>query len=204
MGLSRHFRTNRVLRYHGAYGDSNSVAILKDDLVSMSAVPNFESSIPPEDKFKQAANVAAVVSDSGISQKISPMATASIAIAIQNIVRSGGTDTLMNDDVVASIAAVAASAEPVPVGHPEQIAVPVSAEAAGSFDSNIFYEELAKTEGWVPLQEMFSKCGAGDRSTFDAAVEQMLKDGFLAVENDHLYVTESGKRFLEYSRYSRK
>lgn len=199
----------------------------------MSAAP-IAKNPPVEDKFRLAALAAVMavktaapatdintaVANSGISQTLSPMATASIAMSIADLVRKGAINDLTSELVINTIATAAAQSETpsdpsanvsaatssLPAGTPGQSApVPDNAAVASTpFDTARLYEVLSQSTTWEPVAAIFERAGNGDRTGFDAALHQLQGDGFIALQEDHAYVTESGRRFLEYAKYSLK
>lgn len=201
----------------------------------MNAAPIADNAPPANERFRRAALAAAmavrtagpsadvttVVANAGIAQTVSPIATATIAISIADLVRRGEVESLTSEQTINTIATNAENAElpldpAIGPAMPQPLApaagsaapgmsAPVSAPAAAApFNPASLYELLSRSQSWEPTVMLFDAAGNGDRAGFDAALQQLLTDRFIEMQNGYVYVTESGRRFLEYSRYSLK
>lgn len=203
--------------------------------ITMSAAFFADNQPPVDERFRRAALAAAmavksagpaadipsVVENTGIANTVSPLATATIAISISDLVREGGIQGLTSEPTINTIASAAAKADSpmeLAVGHSAGTVLPPSAppssfvvgstgsaaNPAPQFDPARLYDLLSRQSNWIPIATVYEEAGNGDRAGFDAALGQLHADGFVAIENEHVYVTESGRRFLEYTRYSLK
>lgn len=201
----------------------------------MNAAPIAENVPPVDERFRRAALAAAmavrtagpsadvttVVANAGIAQTVSPIATATIAISIADLVRKGEVESLTSEQTINMIATNAANAElpldpSIGPAMAQQLApsagsavpgmtVSVSAPAmAAPFNPTALYEILSRSQSWEPTVLLYEAAGNGDRAGFDAVLQQLLVDRFVEMQNGYVYVTESGRRFLEYSKYSLK
>jgi hypothetical protein len=58
--------------------------------------------------------------------------------------------------------------------------------------------QLARTSGWYPVRELSAALGLPDPRPLYAELEILAREGFVRIENEHVYVTESGHRYMEY------
>jgi len=58
---------------------------------------------------------------------------------------------------------------------------------------------LAEAQEWVSLEQLSQQVGASVES-IDHALEPLKEKGFVLRERDYAYVTESGRRYFEYSK----
>lgn len=148
-------------------------------------------------------DVAGIAANEAASFGLSPGQAASIGIAFEEAVKATGQfDAAM--EVQNREAAVSAA-----LASSEQATPPIAATAKSNetgspavppINLNRLYEVLREISGsreWVPLSVIAERCGATE-ALVEQGVEGMRAEDFVRIENRHIFVTDSGQRFLEY------
>lgn len=184
-------------------------------------IPDAATVSPPEEKIRAGAlaaalavrkaasiaDVAGIAASEAASFGLTPGQAASIGIVLEQAVKASGQfDSAMDvQSREAAVSAALAAVEPAP-SPADPAAVPVaasdqtSANAPPPVNLNRLYEvlrELAGQREWVPLAHIADRCGASEDAVAQA-VTGMLAEDFVRIENRHIFVTDSGQRFLEY------
>ena len=151
-------------------------------------------------------DVAGIAADAAASAGLSPDQAASIGMALEMAVRAAGQpDAAMQVEnreaavnaALASVALSAASVDTNQLAAPVPLAAPVEVQPV---NQNRVYEVLrqfANDRQWVPLTKIAEQCSATEDAIVQA-IEGMVAEDFVRLENRHIFVTDNGQRYLEY------
>ena len=186
-------------------------------------IPDAATASPPEEKIRAGAlaaalavrkaasiaDVAGIAASEAAGFGLTPGQAASIGIVLEQACKATGQfDSAMDVQTrEAAVSAALAAVEPATLAHD-----PLAASIASSEQSlppmqspppvnlNRLYEvlrEISAHREWVPLAQVAERCGASEDAVAQAAAA-MLAEDFVRIENRHIFVTDSGQRFLEY------
>ena len=144
--------------------------------------------------------VAAAAAEAAVSQGASPGEAASIAVPPERQIAQKGPDAITSEESLS--AAVAAASGGVLSARADgalPAAAPVPAPAAPAIDTTALYRELARVHKWQPLARLAEALGVADPQHLKAALDRLCSEEFVIVQNEHVFVTERGHRYLEYA-----
>lgn len=151
-------------------------------------------------------DVAGTAANAAASAGLPPDQAASIGIAMEEAVRIAGQSEAAMEvhcreaAVSAALASAEQAAPPVAGGAGTAPPSETASLATPPLNVNRLYEvlrEISERREWVPLSLIAERCGASEESVA-VGVEGMRNEDFIRVENRHIFVTDSGQRFLEY------
>lgn len=148
---------------------------------------------------KEAAppNVAAIAADAATSQGATPVEAGAIGIEFERRARELRPDELPRDDVVRAVADAAAAAANASGAMAETgRAMPGQTPPIDPFR---LYRALSQIREWFPLRRLARDLGVDDPGLLSGQLAPLASDGYVRIENEHVYVTERGHRFLEYA-----
>jgi hypothetical protein len=148
--------------------------------------------------FASGGGVAAAAADAAVSQGASPGEAASIAVELERLLGELGPDGVASEESLAATVAAALRVQGSPNGGPPSVSRFDAAQATPAVDGAALRRQLAHTHGWYPLRELASALGLPDERALVVELEALAREGFVRIENEHVYVTESGHRYLEY------
>jgi hypothetical protein len=154
------------------------------------------------------ANSAAIAADAAYAQGVSPGEATNIAFALQREVETKGLDALTSESGFAAADAaaeaesgasdgsigyaLAATATPPP-------AVPIANDP--STVRNIVYRQLMTLpeKDWTPQDKFFESLGNVDREQAMLVIRELTSDGFVVMQSNSVFLTESGRRYVQYA-----
>jgi hypothetical protein len=148
--------------------------------------------------FSKGGGVAAAAVEAAISQGANQGEAVSIAVELERLIERFGPEGIASEEALAATVAAAVRAQggsgdtpppPPPINGGPQAPV---------VDGAALRRQLAHTSGWYPVRELAMALGLPDPRPLYAELEMMAREGFVRVENEHVYVTESGHRYMEY------
>lgn len=153
-------------------------------------------------------DVAGIAASEAASFGLTPAQAASIGIVLEQAVKTSGQfDSAMDvQSREAAVSAALAAIEPTPPPPTDPLSAPLApaeqsfAKSQPPVNLNRLYEVLREVSGhreWVPLAHIAERCGASEDAV-EQAVSGMRSEDFVRIENRHIFVTDSGQRFLEY------
>ena len=145
-------------------------------------------------------SVTAAATEAAVSQGATPGQAASIAVELERLIEQFGPDGIASEEAVAIAVAAAARAEgATSAGDTRPPPPPINGgPQAPAVDGAALRWQLARTNGWFPVRELSAVLGLPDPRPLYAELEMLAREGFVRVENEHVYVTESGHRYMEY------
>jgi hypothetical protein len=148
--------------------------------------------------FARGSGVAAAAAAAAVSAGASPGEAASMAVELERLVARLGPEGIASEEGLAATIAAAARAQAAPNDGPAPFSKFDAAPAAPAVDGAALRRQLSQIHGWCPLRELASALGLPDERALVPELEGLAREGFVRIENEHVYVTESGHRYLEY------
>ena len=78
-------------------------------------------------------------------------------------------------------------------------AAPTPTPETRAIDTTALYRELSRIRDWQPLTGLAKALGVADQEQLKAALDRLCSEEFVIVQNEHVFVTERGHRYLEYA-----
>jgi hypothetical protein len=141
-------------------------------------------------------NVPAVAADAAMSQGARPAEAAAIGVEIERLLRTLKPEDLPGDSVVGSIAAAAAAAAMNAFGAAAETAQQMTGPST-PVEPVKLYRALSQIHHWFPLGKLARELGLEDPGQLAGQLAPLVSDGYLRIENEHVWVTERGHRYLE-------
>ena len=144
--------------------------------------------------------VAAAAAEAAVSQGASPGEAASIAVELERQIAQKGPDAITSEESLsAAVAAASGGVLSAPADGAPPAAAPAPAPAGPAIDTAALNRELARVHKWQPLARLAEALGVTDLQQLKAALERLCSEEFVIVQNEHVFVTERGHRYLEYA-----
>lgn len=144
-------------------------------------------------------NVAEIAGEAATSQGARPVEAAVISLELERLSREFEPDDLPREEIVRDVAAAAGAATTNASGATDEVGRPVTGQSP-PVDANKLYCALAQVREWFPLGKLARDLGLEDPATLSGQLAPLVSDGYVRIENEHVWVTERGHRFLEYAR----
>ena len=156
------------------------------------------AAIAAREALARRSGVAAAAAAAAGSLGVNPQEAASIAVELEKQIELVGPDRLTSDETLSAVAAAAANAPSVDGGAPLPAAKLQPAEPP-PINTTALYRVLARLSKWDPLASVARALGGVDPERIKAELERLCSEEFVIIENEHVYVTERGHRYFEYS-----
>ena len=146
------------------------------------------------------SGIAAAAAEAAVSQGASPGEAASIAIELERQMARMGPDAITSEESLsAAVAAASGGVLSSPADGAMSMAARTPASEAPAVDTTALYRELSRIRDWVPLSELAKALGGADLEQLKSALDRLCAEEFVIVQNEHVFVTERGHRYLEYA-----
>ena len=144
--------------------------------------------------------VAAAAAEAAVSQGASPGEAASIAIELERQMARMGPDAITSEESLsAAVAAASGGILSAPAEGALATAARTPAPAAPAVDTTALYRELSRIRDWQPLSRLARSLGVTDPEQLKSELDRLCSEEFIIVQNEHVFVTERGHRYLEYA-----
>ena len=144
--------------------------------------------------------VAAAAAEAAVSQGASPGEAASIAVELERQMARIGPDAVTSEESIsAAVAAASGGVLSAPADGALGAAAPTPTPETRAIDTTALYRELSRIRDWQPLTGLAKALGVADQEQLKAALDRLCSEEFVIVQNEHVFVTERGHRYLEYA-----
>jgi hypothetical protein len=148
--------------------------------------------------------VSEIATEAAMSQGAGPVEAATIGLELERLSRSTSPEELPRDEIVGGIARAAMAVAENGYGSASSYgsgsdSVQQTAAQAPPIDPIRLYRALSQVREWCPLGKLARDLGLEDASQLAGQLEPLASEGFVRIENEHVWVTERGRRYLEYA-----
>jgi hypothetical protein len=143
--------------------------------------------------------VSEIATEAAMSQGAGPVEAATIGLELERLSQSTSPDELPRDENVSGIARAAMAVAGNASGTSSSDSVQQTAVQAPPIDPIRLYRALSQIREWFPLGKLARDLGLEDQSQLSSQLEPLASEGFVRIENEHVWVTERGHRYLEYA-----